>query len=220
MRKILLIIFTFCISNSFAQIYDFDNFKELFKKVESPFVIDSCSIQDLVAQASKFSRIDKDMKKYIPDNLYEDLFKEQSVRAYFNIPISDKFISLMIFAGSFEDDFIVTNSTFYLVNYDVEGNVIDYIKVAGYIFESGHSWCTINNKNIMYNSFETYKMPVSFKYDENRVIPMIENRYKYSIDSNGNFSKEILFNRKGLYEPTYDGCVFEFCGDFPKGEKH
>ena len=217
MKRILFaIFFVFCASIIYAQETRFYDFQNLFKKIELPFVIDSCSIQDLVAQDSKLSRIDKKMKKYIPDTLYEDLFKEQSVRAYFNIPISDRFISLMIFAGSFEDDFIVTNSTFYLVNYDVKGNVIDYIKVANYIFESGHFWCTINHNNIMYNSFETYKMPVSIKYDENKVIPMIENRYKYNIDSNGHFSKEILFSRKGFYEATYDGCVFKYCGDFPK----
>ena len=155
------------------------------------------------------------MKKFIPKDLYEELFKEQSVRAYFNLPISEKYVSLIIYAGSIEDDYIITNSVLYLVNYDIDGNIIDYIKVARCLFESGHSWFKINQHNIWYSSYEY--CPVSFEYDEHKVIPMIESRLKYSIGTDGHFSKkEILFYRKGIYEPTYNGCKFEFVRDFPK----
>ena len=121
MKKVLLIIvFTFCVSISFAQRNGFDDFKKLFKKIEIPFVIDSCSIRDLVYQDLKYHKISKRMKKYIPEKLYEELFKEQSVRAYFNLPVSEKYVSLILYAGTIEDDFIITNSVLYLVNYDNE----------------------------------------------------------------------------------------------------
>ena len=155
------------------------------------------------------------MKKFIPKDLYEELFKEQSVRAYFNLPISEKYVSLIIYAGSIEDDYIITNSVLYLVNYDIDGNIIDYIKVARCLFESGHSWFKINQHNIWNSSYEY--CPVSFEYDEHKVIPMIESRLKYSIGTDGHFSKkEILFYRKGIYEPTYNGCYFEFLRNFPE----
>ena len=82
----------------------------------------------LVYDDYKFQKIGRRMKKFIPKNLYEELFKEQSVRAYFNLPISEKYISLIIYAGSIEDDYLITNSVLYLVNYDIDGNIIDYIK--------------------------------------------------------------------------------------------
>ena len=215
MRKLLLVIvLVSCVSICFAQGNSFDDFKKLFKKVELPLVTDSCSIRDLVYQDLKYHKISKRMKKYIPEKLYEELFKEQSVRAYFNLPVSEKYVSLILYAGTIEDDFIITNSVLYLVNYDNEGHVIDYIKVAGCLFESGHSWCKIDQHNIWYNSYE--ECPVTFEYEVRKVIPMIESRLKYSIGTDGHFSKEeVLFYRKGIYEPTYNGCMFEFRKSFP-----
>lgn len=216
MRKLLLVIvLVSCVSICFAQGNSFDDFKKLFKKVELPLVTDSCSIRDLVYEDSKFQKIGRKMKKYIPKNLCEELFKEQSVRAYFNLPISEKYVSLIIYAGSIEDDYIITNSVLYLVNYDIDGNIIDYIKVARCLFESGHSWCKIDQHNIWYNSYE--ECPVTFEYEVRKVIPMIESRLKYSIGTDGHFSKEeVLFYRKGIYEPTYNGCYFEFLRSFPE----
>ena len=216
MKKVFLVfILISCVSICFAQGNSFDDFKKLFKKVELPLVTDSCSIRDLVYEDFKFQKIGRKMKKYIPKNLCEELFKEQSVRAYFNLPISEKYVSLIIYAGSIEDDYIITNSVLYLVNYDIDGNIIDYIKVARCLFESGHSWFKINQHNIWYSSYEY--CPVSFEYDEHKVIPMIESRLKYSIGTDGHFSKkEILFYRKGIYEPTYNGCYFEFLRNFPE----
>lgn len=216
MKKVFLVfILISCVSTCYAQGDYFDDFKKLFKKVELPLLTDSCSIRDLVYQDFKYKKISKRMKKFIPKDLYEELFKEQSVRAYFNLPISEKYVSLIIYAGSIEDDYIITNSVLYLVNYDIDGNIIDYIKVARCLFESGRSWFKINQHNIWYSSYEY--CPVSFEYDEHKVIPMIESRLKYSIGTDGHFSKkEILFYRKGIYEPTYNGCKFEFVRDFPK----
>lgn len=217
MRKLLLVIvLVSCVSICFAQGNSFDDFKKLFKKVELPLVTDSCSIRDLVYEDSKFQKIGRKMKKYIPKNLCEELFKEQSVRAYYQIPISDKFVSLLMYAGSLMDGYWVTNSVFYLVNYDYDGNVIDYAKVANFIQESGHSWCTITHDKILYSSYEFYNEPVSFEYDEHKVIPMIESRLKYSISTDGCFSKEVLFYRKGIYKPTDNGCYFEFLRNFPE----
>ena len=216
MKKVFLVfILISCVSICFAQGNSFDDFKKLFKKVELPLVTDSCSIRDLVYEDSKFQKIGRKMKKYIPKNLCEELFKEQSVRAYFNLPISEKYVSLIIYAGSIEDDYIITNSVLYLVNYDIDGNIIDYIKVARCLFESGHSWFKINQHNIWYSSYE--ECPVTFEYEVRKVIPMIESRLKYSIGTDGHFSKEeVLFYRKGIYEPTYNGCYFEFLRSFPE----
>lgn len=216
MKKIFLIIaLVSCVSICFAQGNSFNDFKKLFKKIEIPFVLDSCSVQDLMYQDEKFPKITRRMKKFIPKDIYEELFKEQSVRAYFNLPISEKFVSLMLYAGSYMDGYWVTNSMLYLVNYDPEGNIIDYLKVASYICEDGHSWCTINQKNIWYNSYE--ECPVRFDYKVHEVIPMVESRLKYSISTDGHFSKEeVIFYRKGFYEPTYNGCLFEFLKSFPE----
>ena len=216
MRKLLLVIvLVSCVSICFAQGNSFDDFKKLFKKVELPLVTDSCSIRDLVYEDFKFPKIGRKMKKFIPKDLCEELFKEQSVRAYFNLPISEKYVSLIIYAGSIEDDYIITNSVLYLVNYDIDGNIIDYIKVARCLFESGHSWFKINQHNIWYSSYE--ECPVTFEYEVRKVIPMIESRLKYSIGTDGHFSKEeVLFYRKGIYEPTYNGCYFEFLRSFPE----
>ena len=217
MKKVLLVVmFVFCVSVNYAQTKDFNGFKRLFKTIELPFVTDSCSIQDLVAQDTQFPRITKRMKNFIPKELQEVLFKEQSVRAYYQIPISDKFVSLLMYAGSLMDGYWVTNSVFYLVNYDYDGNVIDYAKVANFIQESGHSWCTITHDKILYSSYEFYHEPVSFKYDEHKNVPMVESKTKYIIEPNGSFSKKLLFYREGMYEPTYNGCKFEFVRDFPK----
>ncbi len=216
MRKLLLVIvLVSCVSICFAQGNSFDDFKKLFKKVELPLVTDSCSIRDVVYEDAKFQKIGRKMKKFIPKDLYEELFKEQSVRAYFNLPISEKYVSLILYAGSIEDDYIITNSVLYLVNYDIDGNIIDYIKVARCLFESGHSWFKIDQHNIWYNSYE--ECPVTFEYEVRKVIPMIESRLKYSIGTDGHFSKEeVLFYRKGIYEPTYNGCYFEFLRSFPE----
>jgi hypothetical protein len=217
MRKLLLVIvLVSCVSICFAQGNSFDDFKTLFKKIEVPFVLDSCSVEDLVAQYDKFPKITKRMKNYIPKAIQEELFKEQSVRAYYNIPISDNYVSLIMYAGSYMDDYRVTNSVFYLVNYDFKGDIIDYIRIASYICEGGHSWCSINHDEILCNSYEFYNKPLPFKYEIHVVIPMIESRLKYSISTDGCFSKEVLFYRKGIYKPTYNGCYFEFLRNFPE----
>ena len=154
-------------------------------------------------------------ENYIPKAIQEELFREQSVRAYYNFPLSDKYVSLMIFAGSYMDEDRVTNSVFYLVNYDFEGNIIDYIRVASYICEGGYSCCTINQHNIWYISYE--ECPVKFKYAVHEVIPMIESRLKYDIGTDGHFSKkEVLFYRKGFYKATADGDFFRFYKSFPE----
>lgn len=209
-------IFVFYVLLCNAQTMDFNKFQKLFKKIEIPFVLDSCSVDDLVFQDDQFPKISKRMKNYIPKAIQEELFREQSVRAYYNFPLSDKYVSLMIFAGSYMDEDRVTNSVFYLVNYDFEGNIIDYIRVASYICEGGHSWCSINHDEILCNSYEFYNKPLPFKYEIHVVIPMIESRLKYSISTDGCFSKEVLFYRKGIYKPTYNGCYFEFLRNFPE----
>ena len=155
------------------------------------------------------------MKKFIPKDLYNQLFEEESVRAYFNLPISNKFVSLIIFAGSFIDDFYVSNSMLYLINYDCEGNIIDYIKIADYN-EIKLSWCSIKNSVIQFISFNPYTKSVSFKYNENEVIPMIERKLKYTIGMDGHFSKELLYFRKGIYKFAKDGYSFEFYKSFPE----
>ena len=163
------------------------------KKVFLVFILISC-VSICFAQGNSFD----DFKK---------LFKKVELPL-----VTD---SCSIYAGSIEDDYIITNSVLYLVNYDIDGNIIDYIKVARCLFESGHSWFKINQHNIWYSSYEY--CPVSFEYDEHKVIPMIESRLKYSIGTDGHFSKkEILFYRKGIYEPTYNGCYFEFLRNFPE----
>lgn len=211
---ITMLIFYVLICN--AQTMDFKKFQTLFKKIEVPFVLDSCSVEDLVAQYDKFPKITKRMKNYIPKAIQEELFKEQSVRAYYNIPISDNYVSLIMYAGSYMDDYRVTNSVFYLVNYDFKGDIIDYIRIASFICEGGHSWCSINHDEILCNSYEFYNKPLPFKYEIHVVIPMIESRLKYSISTDGCFSKEVLFYRKGIYKPTYNGCYFEFLRSFPE----
>lgn len=220
MKKITsLVLFVLCTSVCYAQKKSFDDFVNLFQKVELPFVIDSCSVEDFVVKENEFPNINADMKTYIPDSLSSELFKEQNVRAYYNVPINENYISLILFAGSFIDDYRVTNSIFYLLNYDTSGNIIDFVKIASFICEGPLSWCSINNNMITYNSFELYRKPISFEYKEHEVAPMVETRLNYKIDTNGHFIKDILFNREGLYKPTYEGCVFEYCGDFPKEEK-
>lgn len=210
---ITMLIFYVLICN--AQTMDFKKFQKLFKKIEIPFVLDSCSVDDLVFQDDQFPKISKRMKNYIPKAIQEELFKEQSVRAYYNIPISDNYVSLIMYAGSYMDEDRVTNSVFYLVNYDFEGNIIDYIRVASYICEGGYSCCTINQHNIWYISYE--ECPVKFKYAVHEVIPMIESRLKYDIGTDGHFSKkEVLFYRKGFYKATADGDFFRFYKSFPE----
>ena len=211
---ITMLIFYVLICN--AQTMDFKKFQTLFKKIEVPFVLDSCSVEDLVAQYDKFPKITKRMKSYIPKAIQEELFKEQSVRAYYNIPISDNYVSLIMYAGSYMDGYRVTNSVFYLVNYDFEGNIIDYIRIASFICEGGHSWCSINHDNVLYNSYDLYNKPISFQYDIHRNFPMTENRIKYTIDSYGHFSKEVLFYREGMYINSFDGCEWKYISDFPK----
>ena len=109
------------------------------------------------------------------------------------------------------DGYWVTNSMLYLVNYDPEGNIIDYIRVASYICEGGYSCCTINQHNIWYISYE--ECPVKFKYAVHEVIPMIESRLKYDIGTDGHFSKKEVdcFFRRSDSDPSPESrpCVVE-----------
>lgn len=212
---ILFLFSLFC----HAQRKDFKEFQQYFKPVALPFVIDSCSIQDIVEVEYEYPDIRDKVKNYVPPELYLELKKEQSIRAFFNIPISRKYISLVVFAGSLEEDdnpIWFTNSVLYLLNYTKSGKLIDYVKIAGYIYEAGHSWCSIMDNVIMYNAFELYREPITFDYPVYEVIPMIEVKYKYDISPDGHFTKNELFYRKGLYDLTYNGCYFEFKSEFPE----
>ena len=98
MKKITsLVLFVLCTSVCYAQKKCFDDFVNLFQKVELPFVIDSCSVEDFVVKENEFPNINADMKTYIPDSLSSELFKEQNVRAYYNVPINENYISLILF---------------------------------------------------------------------------------------------------------------------------
>ena len=58
-------IFVFYVLLCNAQTMDFNKFQKLFKKIEIPFVLDSCSVDDLVFQDDQFPKISKRMKNYI-----------------------------------------------------------------------------------------------------------------------------------------------------------
>lgn len=212
--KIIILIHILFANVCIAQ--NFDEFRNMFKDVKMPFIVDSCSVEELVTLDDSFPRIDRKMQNFIPADIRRDIFKEQSVRAYYKFPISENFVSLLIFGGSYMDGWRVTNSAFYLVNYDLNGRIIDYAKIASFICEGGHRWCTLDNNDIYVGAFDRFER---FKFDVNKGMPITEGRYHYRIDQSGRFSKEVVYSRSGYYKQSYNGCTFIFSCDFPMDNK-
>ena len=149
--------------------------------------------------------------------MYKIIGKEQSTKAYYRLPISDSFISLVLFGGSFdEDEPWVTSSNFFLVNYTLNGAVIDFVKIAGFIFERETSWCIVTKDYIIYNSWDKYPGPIDFDYDGHISDPMIEVKYKYNISSDGHFSKEVISYKEGMYTADYGSIKFSYKGPLPR----
>lgn len=214
--KIKIIITLHIIFANICLAQDFNKFQKMFQEVKIPFAVDSCSVEALVALDDSFPIIDRKMQNFIPVDLREDIFKEQSVRAYYKFPLSENFVSLLILAASYEDGWRVTNSDFYLVNYDFDGHIIDYVKILRFYVECGHRWCTVNKNDIYVRAYE---MDGRFDFDSAKGLPMTEGRYHYRIDQSGHFCREVEYSRSGYYKPSYNGCTFIFNCDFSTEKK-
>ena len=198
---------------------DFEQFVKLFEEHNLPFVTeaDSSQVENLAWDEKNYKSIPSHLNKFIPDSVYKIIGKEQSKKAYYRLPISDRFISLVLFGGSFdEDEPWVTSSNFFLVNYTLNGAVIDFVKIAGFIFERETSWCTVTRNQIIYNSWDRYPGPIDFDYDYTICSPMIEVKYKYNISPDGHFSKEVISYKEGVYAADYGSITFSYKGPLPR----
>lgn len=211
-NKIFIVLFLFCTYINYAQNTNFDAYVRLFKKTDMSFAIDSCSVEKKVWTEDSFPSIDVKKKKFIPTDLHNKFFVkkhkessyEQFVRAYYNVSISDKYTSLIVATGIIDDNYRIEDSSFYLLNYDKTGNIVDYIDIAGFRCEAGCSWCHISNDTIMYETIH-FPLYTPFEYDISTICPMEEEKIKYVIDSEGHFTKDTLFHRRGIYNPTDEG---------------
>lgn len=180
----------------------FDRFIDFFQSEQLPLILDRKAVFDKATyNTSKYPKISNDCSLYIPSEVIVNS-EIQNFRCLYALPKRENQIPLII-AKDYFDNGEQRKLELYLITYNSNGAILDFLKISGFVIDAKETFVTIR---------EDYKMTIfqyQFRFLKESKYPSLsyadENVKICEIDTLGNIICSEEQSRTGYFEGDWVG---------------
>jgi hypothetical protein len=182
----------------------FSKYLKTFRARNLPFELDRIGVMKLKNEKEDSSIVDEAYYEYIPEGIKNDNPENpSSYRSLYLLPKLDDNIIVLLVQDVFVENPMYSAVKIYMIVYDQGGNIIDYKELAMFQPDISEAFVKISNTYEIEKRRYQFKMNTSKEYSS--LAHVIETKFEYKINLNGNIEELLKSKTEGYYEPVLSG---------------